>query len=350
MKIQVKNYNSSLAFIVWKTSIGNVIQTEFSKIVRRHPSATYKIQWTFSIQHVKENKYEIQLIFMWGRRVKSLPKKSYGNVSSAESASSSDEEINRKEKVIVNPHQPHAIWVKVNKNTMKFKLMEIKRGKWKLPKSVLQLSQSELTSNSNSSNSLPLTLAIWIEFRTCTRGEKSVLKHLDLLFTEQKNCDVQFFFDENQKIGAHKNILAARSPVFAAMFEHDMQEAKTGQVNIRDAPQDIFKQLLHYIYSGRFSMPLTESTSKALLIVAEKYDVGDLKEECANFLVAEIRVENAINLLLWAHQQSVDVMKEGVINFMKQNAKQIVKLPDWDMLITNYPELSVSVTRRIIEN
>ena len=67
-------------------------------------------------------------------------------------------------------------------------------------------------------------------------------------------------------------------------------------------------------------------------------------------MVAEIRVENAINLLLWAHQQSVDVMKEGVINFMKQNAKQIVKLDDWDMLIKNYPELSVLVTRRIIEN
>ena len=82
----------------------------------------------------------------------------------------------------------------------------------------------------------------------------------------------------------------------------------------------------------------------------KKYDVGDLKEECANFMVAEIRVENAINLLLWAHQQSVDVMKEGVINFIKQNAKQVVKLDDWDMLITNYPELSVLVTRRIIEN
>ena len=356
MTIQIKNYNNSLAFVLWKTSIEKgsqpFIQTGFSKIVRHHPSVTYKIEWTFSSQHVKESKYEIQLDFLWGRRVKSLPKKSYGNTHSSESASSSDEEINRKEKVTVNPHQPHAIWVKVNKNTVKFKLAEIKRGRWKLAKSVLQLpqSQSELTPSLNSSNSLPLTLTIWIEFRTCTRGEKSVLKHLDSIFTHQKNCDIQFCFDENQKIGAHMNILAARSPVFAAMFEHDMQEAKTGQVNIRDAPPDIFKQLLHYIYSGRFSMPLTESTSKSLLILAEKYDIGDLKEECANFLAATIRVENAINLLLWAHQQSVDVMKEGVINFIKQNAKQVVKLDDWDMLITNYPELSVLVTRRIIEN
>ena len=348
---------------MWKLNKGKVgqgIQKVFYKIVRHHPYATYKIEWTFSSQQVRENEYEIQLEFHWGRRcvqfVDTAPTPVSLNTlaenahSTESTSSSSDEEIKEKaSKVakIVNPHQPHAIWITVNKNTMKHRLTETKPGKWKLPKSVITFSESELTP---SGKYVPLTLTIWIEFCTSTKGEKSVLKHLDTIFTQQTNCDVQFCFDGGQQIGAHKNILAARSPVFSAMFEHNMQETKTGQVNIQDAQLDIFKQLLHYIYCGRLPMPLTESTSHSLLIVAEKYDVVDLKEECAKFLVSTIRMDNAINLLLVAHQQSVEKMKEGVIYFIKQNAKQIVKLDDWDMLIKNYPELSVLVTRRIIEN
>jgi BTB/POZ domain len=53
-------------------------------------------------------------------------------------------------------------------------------------------------------------------------------------FLEKKtNTDVIFSIG-NQQIAAHKTILAARSPVFAAMFEHDMQEKKNSQVDVAD--------------------------------------------------------------------------------------------------------------------
>ena len=48
----------------------------------------------------------------------------------------------------------------------------------------------------------------------------------------------------------HKTILAARSPLFAAMFKHPSKEKLSGIVNVPDIEPDVFKVLLRYIYIG----------------------------------------------------------------------------------------------------
>jgi len=55
----------------------------------------------------------------------------------------------------------------------------------------------------------------------------------------------------DKELEAHKNILGARSPVFAAMFEHDFKEKNENRVNIDDVPLNVFEELLRYIYSGK---------------------------------------------------------------------------------------------------
>lgn len=48
-----------------------------------------------------------------------------------------------------------------------------------------------------------------------------------------------------------------------------MVEAKTGQVFIKDILPNIFKEMLHYIYSGRTATGLTEITAQPLYVAAE---------------------------------------------------------------------------------
>ena len=58
---------------------------------------------------------------------------------------------------------------------------------------------------------------------------------------------------EGTKFLAHKNLLSAQSPVFAAMFDHDnTKEVREGKVDIVDVPKDVFQLLLNYIYTGIF--------------------------------------------------------------------------------------------------
>ncbi|KZS20498.1 Uncharacterized protein APZ42_012892 [Daphnia magna] len=195
----------------------------------------------------------------------------------------------------------------------------------------------------------PLAGSLWIEFVTSNMGEKKALKQVTDLYVEQIYCDVQFSLRGEQQIGSHRNILAARSPVFAAMFQHDMKEATTGQVHMEDSEPDVFKQLLHYIYSGRISTPLTDAMAQSLFVVADKYDIQDLKEECVIFLLTCLRMDNVVGLLVWSYLYSVEELKEVTLTFMARHGKEICLLKDWEELAKNYPELSVLATRRMMD-
>lgn len=67
---------------------------------------------------------------------------------------------------------------------------------------------------------------------------------------------------------AHKAILAARSPVFGAMFEHEMEESRKGRVEISDIDPDVFHEMLKFVYTG--STPQLQGMADDLLAAADK--------------------------------------------------------------------------------
>ena len=69
---------------------------------------------------------------------------------------------------------------------------------------------------------------------------------------------------------AHKAILAARSPVFAAMFEHGMAECRANRVNITDVEPDILAEVLRFIYTGRVIGLDNSVMAQELLAAADK--------------------------------------------------------------------------------
>lgn len=84
--------------------------------------------------------------------------------------------------------------------------------------------------------------------------------------------DVQLVIGEKEKkmIPAHKAMLIARSPVFAAMLKGDhFKEGATSRVEITDVEVQVFEQLLAYIYTGRIPVLNRDNASK-LLIEADK--------------------------------------------------------------------------------
>ncbi|EFX88135.1 hypothetical protein DAPPUDRAFT_34136, partial [Daphnia pulex] len=143
----------------------------------------------------------------------------------------------------------------------------------------------------------------------------------------------------DQKIGGHIFILSDRSDVFATMFKTDMQEAKTGIVDIKDIQPEIFKELLHFIYSGRTKESLTEDTAQPLIIAAEKYDIKSLKNESVRYLLTQIRADNAIDLLILGHLHSAEKLKHAALDFVVENFKTIFETDEWQELTEKYPEL-----------
>ena len=132
-------------------------------------------------------------------------------------------------------------------------------------------------------------------------------------------------------------------------FKFSTNERVWANPHSRHIQFDIFKQLLHYLYSGRLSLPLIEAVAQSLYMAANKYHIiDDLKEECVGFLLGCIWMENAITLMIWAHTNSVDNLKEVALSFVVLHGKKICLCKEWEELTKNYPDLCVLTTRRII--
>ena len=332
MPITVGEVDNGLTHIVWKTKVKHVSQyhiNEKIRVDRFHPCTTYTVACHLYSKPIKnqKDKYEIKLYLVWYRH-SPIGESSLSGCSKP-----------------MNHHRPFVIWGSVGGGE-KFKFEKSREGE----KKEWASKRINFKFQSNKEDLSALNCQFWIEFETFSRSEKNTLKHLKDLYVKQTNCDVHFYFKEREHMGAHSTILAARSPVFAAMFQHNMEEAVTGQVYIEDIQPDFFDQLLHYIYSGRTLKPMTEASAQTMYVAADKYDIGDLKKDCVRFLLSCVRVDNVVNLMIWSHSYLVKKVKEAAVTFAARHGKEICKLECWEKLTKYYPELSVLTTRRMMEN
>lgn len=66
-------------------------------------------------------------------------------------------------------------------------------------------------------------------------------------------------------------VCLARSPVFAAMFEHEMEERKQNRVAITDVDHEVLREMLRFIYTGRAAN--LERMADDLLAAADKVGI-----------------------------------------------------------------------------
>ena len=83
-----------------------------------------------------------------------------------------------------------------------------------------------------------------------------------------KYTDVEFVIND-QKINAHKCVLAARSSVFDAMFQHNFEEKKSNSVVITDISHETFFNMINYIYTEN-TPKLPYEAELELLVAADK--------------------------------------------------------------------------------
>uniref|UniRef100_A0A8C7YV00 Speckle type BTB/POZ protein n=1 Tax=Oryzias sinensis TaxID=183150 RepID=A0A8C7YV00_9TELE len=114
-----------------------------------------------------------------------------------------------------------------------------------------------------------------------------------------------------QEFQAHKAILAARSPVFSAMFEHEMEESKKNRVEINDVEPEVFKEMMCFIYTDK--APNLDKMADDLLAAADKYALERLKVMCEDALCTSLSVENAADILILADLHSADQLKTQAI-------------------------------------
>ena len=127
----------------------------------------------------------------------------------------------------------------------------------------------------------------------------SLAADFEKLFLAKESADVAFKIG-GEEIPAHKLILATRVPAFERMFASNMEEATSGRIQIDDADASSFKRVLKFVYCGKFPEDLNDSAD-ALLPIADKYGIEDLKDACAAALKSRICRDNVITTLIVAY-------------------------------------------------
>jgi len=175
-------------------------------------------------------------------------------------------------------------------------------------------------------------------------NEHSTMKEdFEHLYTSKMSSDVSFIF-EDQEIRAHKAILAARSAVFAAMFNEDTDWSLMKKVVITDVFPDIFDALLCFIYTDQIDISaLTAVDVKDLLVAANRYLIPSLQYRCEKLLSDSLTVQSCTELLTFADLNKALRLKAATVNFIRLHQTKVKLTDGWKNLKRFRPELAVDV-------
>lgn len=173
---------------------------------------------------------------------------------------------------------------------------------------------------------------------TLTTPESNLAIDFTFLLENKNFSDVTLSAGEKE-FPAHKVILTARSPVFKAMFQHDMEESRNNRVKITDIDEEGLCELLRYMYTGKVNK--LEKMAPSLLSMAEKYAMDDLKITCQKALFKSLSLDNVAEIFILSDKFGATELKTQVKEFIAAHASVIGNTSEFQSMVRAYPHLSM---------
>ncbi|KAF7063702.1 hypothetical protein CFC21_070201 [Triticum aestivum] len=137
-----------------------------------------------------------------------------------------------------------------------------------------------------------------------------------------------------------------------------MKESSAGSIEICDMEADVFKSLLHFIYTD--SVPLLEIASNKgetdvvmaghLLVAADRYNIGRLKQICEEKLCTHIDSNMVATNLSLAEQHGFSRLKEACLQFLvsPSNLEAMMASDGYEHLKSSCPSVLKELIARIL--
>ena len=210
----------------------------------------------------------------------------------------------------------------------------------------IPLSKLETYSYPHSNGSLTVYFKIFFHLKSkyilrnnplvfCT---DQLVTQLEELFDKMPFSDVNFII-QDREFPAHKNILVTRSKVFASMFEHPTKEQFTNEIEIEDIEPEVFRELLHFIYTGRVSSDNMDTLAAGLLIAADKYLLDGLTMICEDYLSRYISPDNCVELLLHGDLENPSVHLKEAAKYFLRYPSRVMATDKWETAKEENPAL-----------
>lgn len=182
---------------------------------------------------------------------------------------------------------------------------------------------------------LRLSMKIFVgkpgSLRRAPQCQEDGLKRLSSDFTDLLNgsvpSDITITCKDGQ-VGAHRMILATRSPVFRNMFQHEMQESSQGRIDISDVEVASLQLFLKYVYAGTLAENVGDEGLWVLTALAHKYDVQGLLSECTNRWLTKLAPENVAAVLQEADKFGITTLRQAALQFITQDRSVFERIQD----------------------
>jgi len=144
----------------------------------------------------------------------------------------------------------------------------------------------------------------------------------------------------------HKLVLAARSPVFKAMFYGGIRDKESEFIvneNIRD--KRVLDQFVTFIYTNRVPLEKdAEETVIPLLALADEYGTVPLKESCGAFALDKINENNWFDLYEVAKMYNEQSLVNDCLSFVAENIEPL--LLDTNSYLTLNQDTIIDILQR----
>ncbi|XP_024377667.1 uncharacterized protein [Physcomitrium patens] len=174
--------------------------------------------------------------------------------------------------------------------------------------------------------------------RAATKRLEGALQSFRHMLLQGIHADVTIETGEFDRTPAHRAVLvsivcagiwrfpflykASRSPVFRAMFEHELKEKTCAHIHVADVSTPAMRALLLYLYTGDHDTKVMKEHGMALLTAAHKYDIPDLKRVCETAVANSVKPSNVIETLQQARLYDATWVKRACVDCIAQNLEK----------------------------
>ncbi|TVU39487.1 hypothetical protein EJB05_12909, partial [Eragrostis curvula] len=171
-------------------------------------------------------------------------------------------------------------------------------------------------------------------------------RHLGELRRKETGADVTFVVRGGRSFAAHRAVLAARSPVFAAELFGGMKEAAAAAiVEVEDMDAAAFEVLLHFVYTDTAPEldrhdeedAVVAAMAQHLLAGADRYGLDRLKLICEGKLSDRVTVDTAATTLALAEQHGCEQLKATCVDFIAGHLDAVLETDGYKHLEANCP-------------
>ncbi|XP_023531781.1 BTB/POZ and MATH domain-containing protein 6-like [Cucurbita pepo subsp. pepo] len=190
--------------------------------------------------------------------------------------------------------------------------------------------------------------------------ESNMGAHFGALLENLEGSDVTFDVD-GENFQAHKLILAARSPIFRSEFLNMLEKNKQ-EIIVKNLEPNVFKALLHFMYTDSIAEDVVVSTSSSssescvgdnfmakLLAAADKYGLERLRLMCESHLCKDLSVHSVAKVLSFAEEHHATELKAVCLRFAAMNLGAVMQSKGFEQLKENNPSLQSEILKTLAQ-